>query len=291
MTPTTAATTPRTADIAAALQGYDPQALHADAVTAFLQRLVEPVTEVQRVPLPEALEKVGVLLEPFTVGEKGVYQAYEIQRRLRVWEPRRAAVLGAGTIGLLTALTLRLRGVEVLCYSLQRPPYLNSELIEAIGGTYVSSQDQTLEQAAAVHGPFDVILDATGFSPLVFQAARVLGKNGVLVLASVTGGMRTVEVPSDAINQGFVLGNKVMVGTVNASRDDFVRSVEHMIKAEAISPGWLERLITHRIDGLQRYEDMLAALEGGEGTIKVVVEVAGAGAEARPEPAGATTAA
>ncbi len=25
------------------------------------------------------------------------------------------------------------------------------------------------------------------------------------------------------INQGFVLGNKVMVGTVNASRDDFVR--------------------------------------------------------------------
>ncbi|HNK53445.1 MAG TPA: molybdopterin molybdenumtransferase MoeA, partial [Ottowia sp.] len=58
MTPTTAATTPRTADIAAALQGYDPQALHADAVTAFLQRLVEPVTEVQRVPLPEALGRV-----------------------------------------------------------------------------------------------------------------------------------------------------------------------------------------------------------------------------------------
>lgn len=42
MTPTTAATTPRTADIAAALQGYDPQALHADAVTAFLQRLSSP---------------------------------------------------------------------------------------------------------------------------------------------------------------------------------------------------------------------------------------------------------
>ena len=58
MTPTTAATTPRTADIAAALQGYDPQALHGDAVTAFLQRLVEPVTEVQRVPLPEALGRV-----------------------------------------------------------------------------------------------------------------------------------------------------------------------------------------------------------------------------------------
>jgi hypothetical protein len=31
----------------------------------------------------------------------------------------------------------------------------------------------------------------------------------VLVLASVTGGDRTAEVPSDMINQGFVLGNKV----------------------------------------------------------------------------------
>ncbi|HQD16649.1 MAG TPA: molybdopterin molybdenumtransferase MoeA, partial [Ottowia sp.] len=48
----------RTADIAATLQGYDPQALRADAVSAFLQQLVEPVTEVQRVPLPVALGRV-----------------------------------------------------------------------------------------------------------------------------------------------------------------------------------------------------------------------------------------
>ena len=43
-----------------------------------------------------------------------------------------------------------------------------------------------------------------------------LGKNGVLVLVSVTGGDRTIEVHADRINQGFVLGNKVMVGSVNA---------------------------------------------------------------------------
>jgi len=38
------------------------------------------------------LRQVGVLLEPMTVVEKGIAQAYEIQRRLRVWRPRRAAV-------------------------------------------------------------------------------------------------------------------------------------------------------------------------------------------------------
>ena len=47
------------------------------------------------------------------------------------------------------------------------------------------------------HGPFDLIVEATGFSPLVFEAAEALGKNGVLVLVSVTGGDRTAEVHAD----------------------------------------------------------------------------------------------
>src|SRR5207253_2382388 len=63
-------------------------------------------------PLPANLREVGVLLEPTTVAEKGINHAYEIQRRLKVWEPRRACILGSGTIGLLMALTARLRGLE-----------------------------------------------------------------------------------------------------------------------------------------------------------------------------------
>src|SRR6185369_11306205 len=37
------------------------------------------------VKVPKGLRNVGVLLEPTTVVEKGIYQAYEIQRRLKVW--------------------------------------------------------------------------------------------------------------------------------------------------------------------------------------------------------------
>jgi molybdopterin molybdotransferase len=46
------------AQIAAELQGYDPQALSADAVLAFLQKLVTPVTQSTDLPLFEALGKV-----------------------------------------------------------------------------------------------------------------------------------------------------------------------------------------------------------------------------------------
>ena len=45
-------------EIAAQLQGYDPQALSAPAVNAFLERLVEPVQEIEQVPVFDALGRV-----------------------------------------------------------------------------------------------------------------------------------------------------------------------------------------------------------------------------------------
>src|SRR5207248_11699407 len=69
-------------------------------------------------PMPPNLRDVGVLLEPTTVAEKGVNHAYEIQRRLKVWQPRHPLVLGSGTVGLLTALVARLRWLELTVSSL-----------------------------------------------------------------------------------------------------------------------------------------------------------------------------
>jgi glucose 1-dehydrogenase len=131
---------------------------------------------------------------------------------------------------------------------------------------------RTPEAANCPHGPFDLMFEATGFSPLAFAAMGVLGKNGVLVLSSVTGGDRRVEVPSDALNLGFVLGNKVMVGTVNASRRDFEAGVGDLAMAEARWPGWLSRLLTHRVEGLSDCPKAFELL-GGKGVIKVYVEV------------------
>src|SRR5436190_92062 len=116
------------------------------------------------VKIPRALADVGVLLEPTTVVEKGIAQAFEIQRRLRVWRPRRAAVVGAGTIGLLATLALRLRGMDVTVFALTRKPYLNADLVEAIGARYVSTRDLPLVEGAVQHGPFDLIFEATGFA-------------------------------------------------------------------------------------------------------------------------------
>src|SRR5437588_926609 len=82
------------------------------------------------VRIPSGLKDVAVLLEPTSIVEKGIAQAFEIQRRLKVWEPRRALVMGAGSIGLLAALALTLRGIQVTALAKTPKPYPNSDLLE-----------------------------------------------------------------------------------------------------------------------------------------------------------------
>jgi threonine dehydrogenase-like Zn-dependent dehydrogenase len=176
------------------------------------------------------------LLEPATVVEKGIAQAYEIQRRLRVWRPRRAAVMGAGTIGLLATLVLRLRGMEVTTFGLSRKPYRNADLIEALGGRYESTAETQIKDGARKFGSFDIIFEATGYSP--------------------------------------VLGNKVMVGTVNANREYFESGVRDLAQAEAEYPGWLERLLTHPVKGLENYQELFEKLTKAKDAIKVFCEIA-----------------
>jgi threonine dehydrogenase-like Zn-dependent dehydrogenase len=227
------------------------------------------------IKVPAALKEVGVLLEPTSVVEKGIEQAYEIQRRLKVWRPLRAAVVGAGTLGLLATLVLRLRGLEVTTLARTMPPTPNSELVEALDARYVSTRELPLIQAAERHGPFDIIFEATGVSRVVFESMEALGRNGVLVLTGISGGDHTVEVPGDRIMLGFVLGNKVAVGSVNANRTYFERGVQDMALAEAQYPGWLKRLLTHPVRGLENYEEMIQLLTEEKSAIKVFVEVNG----------------
>jgi len=225
------------------------------------------------VKIPQGLREVGVLLEPMTVAQKGITQAYEIQRRLKVWRPQKAAVMGTGTLGLLATLVLRLRGLDVTAFGRTPKPYLNAELVESLGARYVNTAEKTISAAAHDHGPFDLAFEGTGSSAVVFETMQVLAKNGVLVLTSITGGNRTLEVPADRINLEFVLGNKVMVGSVNASRDNFESGVRDMAQAEAEYPGWLKRLLTHPVRGLDSYRDLFDRLQNPDGAIKIFCEV------------------
>jgi threonine dehydrogenase-like Zn-dependent dehydrogenase len=71
----------------------------------------------------------------------------------------------------------------------------------------------------------------------------------------------------------FVLGNKVMVGSVNASRDNFETGVRDMSQAEAEYPGWLRQLLTHPVQGLDGYRELFDRLQNPNGAIKIFCEL------------------
>jgi threonine dehydrogenase-like Zn-dependent dehydrogenase len=230
------------------------------------------------IKIPPKIAGVAVLLEPISIIEKGFRQATDIQERLDIWHPKTAAVLGTGNVGLLTVLALRLRGFEVHGFGLQLPDgYLNAELCRAVGATYDSTRELSVIDSVQKYGEYDLIFEATGYSPIVFEAMQTLNENGILILSSVTGGDRTIDnVPSDLINQEFVLGNRVMVGTVNAGREHFEMGVRDIALAEAMYPGWLSRMMTHRVEGLESFEKVFDILENGGdyGAIKTYIEIA-----------------
>ena len=176
---------------------------------------------------------------------------------------------------MLATLVLKLRGIDVVTFGKTPKPYLNSDLVEDLGATYISTDDTSVHDYASTNGRFDLIFEATGFSPIVFDAMQSLAKNGVLVLSSVTGGNRTIEVPSDKINLDFVLGNKVMVGTVNANREYFESGVKDLSAAVLEYGDWLSRLLTHPVNGLDQYRELIEILSSGKNVIKAFCEVDG----------------
>lgn len=233
--------------------------------------MAESFTEHVRylIPIPPELEPVGVLVEPLSVVEKAYRQATLIQRRLAVWTPQTAIVLGAGPIGLLGTLLLREQGLDV--YTLARTPAPNpaATIVAAAGAHYVSTRETSFAELRSSLPNVDLIFESTGASALAFDGMESLGINGVLVLLSITGGNRRHDIPADAINRSLVLGNKVVVGSVNAATEDFSSGVRRLSRFEHLWPGLTATLITERLRG---FDDAHWIAEAATGGVKTVLE-------------------
>lgn len=219
------------------------------------------------VKLPAHLHRFAVLMEPMSIVQKGIQQALAIQQRL-AWDPRRAVVTGAGPVGMLAAAALRLRGLEVYVTATGPEGSFKDKHLREAGITYISSKSTPITSLPEKLGPIDIAFEATGATPVVFPAMKILGPNGVCILTSVTGGQMNVEVDLATWNREVVLGNRLVFGTVNASRAHFEMGRRDLEAIEEVLPGWLGRLITRRI----HFTDAQQALQRAPDDIKTVLE-------------------
>jgi threonine dehydrogenase-like Zn-dependent dehydrogenase len=211
--------------------------------------MTELVVEDERylVRVPRALAEVGVLIEPLSVSAKAAVDLDAILRRYP-WEPlgMRALVLGAGPIGLLSAMMLVARNMTTFIYSREAASGERAALARSFGAEYISAGDTPLSDLAARVGKADIVFEAVGTAKVAFGALGALAPNGIFILSGFPSSHVPIEIDLDGIMRDIVLKNQVLFGTVNASRGAFEAAVRQLEQFMGLFPAAVRSLITDR---------------------------------------------
>jgi len=214
------------------------------------------------VKVPKEAIDVAVLTEPLSIVEKGIDLALRLGRaRFESWSPERVLIMGAGPIGMLALMVMRLRGFTNITVTATRPyDSLKAKLVKEIGATYVNTN---IDQ---INGDFDIVIEATGSTSAAYDALRHLGADGVAVLLGI-------YLDGKNVNIGPLLDdwrrNKLIIGATNASIRAFEMGVADLVKAKFEFGGWVRKLITKEVT-LDEYE---YAYNWGHEDIKSVIQI------------------
>jgi threonine dehydrogenase-like Zn-dependent dehydrogenase len=205
----------------------------------------------QLIPVPRSLGRLGVLAEPTSICERALRHARTIGGR-QPWKLERALVLGAGAIGTLTTLLLRQAGVETWVASLEQ----SAPLVEAAGARYATVDDVT------ELGSFDLVVECAGNAQLMADALGLLRRSGVACLLGIDGREQQVHLDGRVLGVDAILENRVLFGSVNAHRQDWLAGVDALARMD---PELLRGLIGLRVP-LEEFEQAFA-YRGGKATL------------------------
>jgi len=108
---------------------------------------------------------------------------------------------------------------------------------------------------------------------------------GIAVAADDAGNVTTALSVQTALQQGrdqLLHGNprgavyvlESQLPRINGNREYFEAAVRDLAMAQAQFPGWIARLLTHPVKGLDNYRELIDTLTNARGAIKVFMEIA-----------------
>jgi len=220
-------------------------------------------------PVPRELRNIAVLVEPLTIAEKSLEQLWTVQGRLPWQSRRRAVVLGAGPVGILGAMALKVEGFQVSVYSRSSHAEERTRLLGAIGIPFIASETHSAEDVAKLAGPIDAVYEATGAPSVAFEMIKHIGPNAIFVFTGVPPLTGPASVDTAEIMRNMVLNNQLVLGSVNASPRAFQSAIRHLGVFAERWPGAIEAVITARFP----LERALDALRNQGGGIKNVISI------------------
>jgi 2-desacetyl-2-hydroxyethyl bacteriochlorophyllide A dehydrogenase len=211
------------------------------------------IEEKMLVKVDQDLGLAGVLLEPATVLAKAWEHIERIGRRAK-WAPRRVLVTGAGPVGLMAALMGVQRGLEVHVQDHNREG-VKPALAARLGAAY-HVEPPTLE--------FDVVIECSGAPEVIGRVLAASTPDRVVCLTGLSPGSHAEALPIAPFNQGMVLGNQVVFGSVNANHRHYEAAARALA---ATDKTLLENILTRKVP-LARWRE---AYDRRKGDVKTVL--------------------
>ncbi len=210
----------------------------------------------QVIAVPPSLDRLGVLAEPTSVCARAIRHSLAIGGR-QPWQLERALVIGAGAVGMLSTLLLRLQGIDVWTASLEP----SNDLVDGVGAHYVASGETPLSEL----GGFDLVIEAAGDAQLMADALGLLRRSGVACLLGIDPRKQKVELDGPTLALDTILENRVLFGSVNAQRQDWLAGVNALDEARKRWPDALEAFVGLRVP-IDRFAEAFA-YRGGKATL------------------------
>jgi threonine dehydrogenase-like Zn-dependent dehydrogenase len=217
------------------------------------------------VSVPDDLAEWAFLVEPVSISEKAIEHA-GASRSAFDWNPESGLVLGNGSLGLLTLAMLEIEGYDrTYCLGRRDRPDPTIDIIEELGGTYIDSRATPVPEVPDAHESMDLVFEATGYARHAFESIEALAPGGVGALLGVPEPWE-FEIDGGRLHKEFVMNNKALVGSVNATVSHFEAAVETLADLP-------ERLLDDLVTGVHGLDDYEAAFEtDDETTIKTAVQ-------------------
>lgn len=225
---------------------------------SFAESVVVPAACAYKVP-PGVPMSVASLIEPFCVG-------LHAAERARIEPGSNVAVLGSGTIGLMTLVgVLQYKPLHVICSDLRR---FNLDMALSLGATHAVNPNEnniTEEAAKATNGRgIDTCLLAAPSSDVIAQAFEITRPRGRIVVIALFEENPRINFREIQTRE------RELTGTSQYTRRDYLKAIELFPTLK----NSLSDLITHYIS-LEQLPGMLDSLSRGnvKNAIKVVVEM------------------
>lgn len=225
------------------------------------------------VKIPEDLKDLAVLLEPLSIGKKAYQQFLELKKAFNLFKPFetcKVLVEGSGPIGLLASFILKFSGLDISVLDRRSEGTLKPTILRNLMIHHIDIKEKSIEKLVEEGYKFDLIIEATGNSPLTFESLKCLGVNGVFVMIGLPCGNNMYNLNLDNLMKDMVLKNQSLIGIVNSNLKHFEMALSDLQMFNSIFTDEINKVIT-KVVNLDNYEEAFKEKDS-DNEIKTVIK-------------------